>query len=89
MALTFTSLAGLGRPPSDDGVQVKLSCCPPSFRLPSLVPMALVRGSHRIPCVPRRTEERLAVRTRQSDGVMRYLMPEGIAQWWFGGLTRS
>ena len=26
------------------------------------------------------------VRTRQgSDGVMRYFMPEGIAEWWIGG----
>lgn len=30
------------------------------------------------------------VRTRQgSDGVMRYLMPEGIAQWWTGEETSN
>jgi hypothetical protein len=30
------------------------------------------------------------VRTRQgSDGVMRYFMPEGIAEWWTGGAAPS
>ena len=30
------------------------------------------------------------LRTRQgSDGVMRYLMPEGIGQWWMGGAHAS
>ena len=38
----------------------------------------------------RRRQEVWPVRTRQgSDGVMRYFMPEGIAEWWMRGGSSS